>query len=178
MTLDVHLMTLATLLIRSVVSLLFLWLIVRLAGKRGLGSATPFDLIVAIMLGNLANDTVLGLISIPEGVVGLGMLAWVHLLVKLVTQRFALLHRWCWGGPVVLVQHGRLQRDAMARERLSALHIGTVFREAGIERVNDVQELRQEPDGRYSAIRRSEARPVTNANLSAGQEEEPWQHAA
>lgn len=174
-------MTTLEILVRVMVSLGFLWLIVRLSGKRGIGSVGPFDLIIAIVLGNLAKDVVLGLTSLPEGVTALGLLAWVHIFIKLLTQRSPLLYGWLWGQPVVLVHHGRVQREALARERLSIRQMESLFRDSGIERLGDVQELRLEPDGRTSAIRRENARPLSPlqlAELNASQEEEQWPYAA
>lgn len=158
-------MTIASLLVRGVVTVLFLWFIVRLSGKRGLGDVGPFDLVVALLLGNLAKYLMLGLTSVPEGIVALGLLAWMHLLVRMVTQQSAPLHRWLHGDSLVLVRDGRLQRQALARQQLSLASVESLLRENGMERLGDVRELRLEPDGHFSAVRRVPAK-APSRNLS------------
>ncbi len=175
-------MTIASLAVRGAVTILFLWCLVRLSGKRGLGDAGPFDLMVALLLGNLAKYLVLGLTSLPEGFVALGLLAWMHIAVRLLTQHSDALQRWVRGDAVVLVRDGRLQRRAAARQRLTIEHIESLLRLNGITRLGDVHELRLEPDGHFSAVRRVLARPpspgaVTTAGTSV-QEEKPWPYAA
>ncbi len=175
-------MTIASLLIRGVVTILFLWFIVRLSGKRGLGDVGPFDLMVALLLGNLAKYLMLGLTSLPEGLVALGLLAWMHLSLRLLTEHSTLLQRWVHGDSVVLVRNGRLQRRAVACQQLTMESIESLLRENGIERLGDVRELRLEPDGRFSALRRVQARPLSPGAIAAvggsAEEDKPWLSAA
>lgn len=175
-------MTIASLLIRGAVTILFLWFIVRLSGKRGLGNAGPFDLMVALLLGNLAKYLMLGLTSLPEGIVALGLLAWMHLSLRLLTQHSAPLHRWIYGNAELLVRNGRLQRRALARQHLTLESIESLLRVNGIERLSDVRELRLEPDGHFSAVRRVQARPLSSGSIVAAAgnagEDTSWPYAA
>ncbi len=160
-------MTIVSLLIRGVLSVLFLWLLVRLSGKRGLGDAGPLDLVVALMLGNLAKYIVLGLTSLPEGIVGLGLLAWMHIVLRVLSRQSALLQRLIWGDSVLLVHNGRLQREAIAREHLSLEQLESLLRENGVARLGDVRELRLESDGHFSAVRRIDGQHVSADNAQA-----------
>jgi len=175
-------MSMVILLVRILVSVGFLWFIVRISGKHALGDAHPLDFIVAILLANLTKYMLLGQVSLPEGLVAIGLLGWMHMFVHLLSQRSPALQKRFWGDPVLLVRDGRLQRTTLARARITYAQFDSMLRGAGIERLSDVQEMRLESDGKVSIIRREGTRPLANLHLldkpENPREEGPWSHAA
>ncbi len=168
-------------LFRIVVTVVFLGILLRMAGKRGWLQARPFDLIMAFVLGNLGHDLILGRVSLPEALTGMGVLVWLHLAITTLTQRSRLLHRITWGQPVVLIQHGVVQRQAVRSAGIDAAQLTSLLHRHGIERIGDVRELRLETDGSPVLMRSTPARPLKQCDLpvsSQSEEERPWLRAA
>lgn len=163
------------LLVRIAITLIFLAVLVRLSGRRGLSGVNAFDLIVAVLVGNVAGMTVLGQAPLAAGLLALSALVWLHILTG------ALLRRRSGATPDTLVQQGRVHLAAWQQHAMSTAAMGTLLREAGAERLGDVQQLRLEADGAVSVRYRDEAHPLTPRDLpetTPAQEEERWPRAA
>ena len=93
-------MTVLILLFRAVVTIGFLWCILRFAGKRSLRETGPFDLIIAFVLGNVAGNTIGGRISLIDGFVAVGLLVWAHLFNLVLQQRSGQFRAGRKGNPV------------------------------------------------------------------------------
>jgi len=65
---------------RSLITVGFLWLLMRVGGKRQLRELGMMDFVAAFLLGSLAADNVLGNVPLATGIVGMGVVAWAHLL--------------------------------------------------------------------------------------------------
>ncbi len=167
-------MMLLALTLRVSVALAFLWFVLRVAGKRQFLDAGPLDLVVALLLGALAQAMVLGGVDLRVGLFALGMLVWIHLIGVFGLSRSPRLRVWLRGRPTVLVRDGRVQREALAQEGLTDLQFESLLREAGVTRLGEIAELRLEPDGAPTVTRRT---PVTETAAPVA-EDEPWQRAA
>ncbi|MHB9131116.1 MAG: DUF421 domain-containing protein [Armatimonadota bacterium] len=182
-------MTMLALLVRFGITAGFLYLILRFIGKRNSGDiglpllrVGPLDLMVALMLGGITASTILGQLSLAEGCVALGTVAWMHLLAIILQQRSTRIRRWSWGSPITLVHEGKVQRGALARELITNYQFDALLREAGITRLSDVHELHLEPDSGLSVVWKQKAKPVTYQDCveseAATEEAEPWRRAA
>lgn len=177
-------MTLLAMLIRGLLTLAVLWLLLRLTGKRGLRALGPLDLLIAVMMGNLAHALVYSQVSLPEGFVGLGMLLWVHLTIGMLMQRAPRLRARVQGLPTVLVSRGTLFLTALARAGITRRQFSWLLREAGAERLRDVESMHIDADGTLMMQSTAEARPLRRGDLPVpaaiddGEEPEPWLRAA
>ena len=148
-------MTAAAWIVRVAVTAAFLALVITLTGRRRVSSATTFDLLVALLLGGGAAALAAGTVGIAEGIIGLAVIAWLHLLTATAARRFPRVQRWVWGSPALLVRDGVVQRQALAREGMTTVQLDDCLREAGAERLKDVHELWLEPDGAVSLLRQT-----------------------
>lgn len=175
-------MTLAFL-ARLLVALGFLALLVRLSGKRGLRGINAFDLLIAVLLGDVAGMTALGQVALPEGLLALGVLVWLHVAWGAILRRSPQLSRWAWGVPEPLVQQRHVHPAALQRYGLTTDAVGSLLREAGAPRLGDVQACQLEPDNGVSVQYYADACPLPAAEVpvihpSVDKEEQPWRHAA
>jgi uncharacterized membrane protein YcaP (DUF421 family) len=85
-----------------------LLLVVRVLGKRTVGSVTAFDLIVALILGEMADEMIFGNVSLLEGLAAIGSVGLLHFGNSYFSFRNAAFDRLTGGTPRVLIQDGRV----------------------------------------------------------------------
>ena len=148
------------LLARITVTYLFLLLVVRVTGKQPLSRETAFDWLVAVVLGDFADDVVFGTVPLAQGAVAVGTIALLHVCVGRLALHSRAFERLVSSPPRVVVRDGRIEREAAVRERLSAVELDGMLR---LEAVDDVQEVasgRLESNGHPSILRTAAAKPA------------------
>jgi uncharacterized membrane protein YcaP (DUF421 family) len=145
--------------LRSIVVYGFLLVAFRLLGKRQLGQMTPFDLVVLLIISNVVQNALIGDDnSLGGGLIGAPTILSVNALVARVSFRFKRVARAIEHEPTILVRHGRILWQNLARERLSLSEFHAALRRAGVVTVRELRYVLLEEDGHLSVIRRSARR--------------------
>ncbi|HEX6972591.1 MAG TPA: DUF421 domain-containing protein [Limnochordia bacterium] len=145
---------------------LVILLVLRLAGKREIGRLSPIDLIVTIMIADLAVIP----IENPQAPILVGVVPIVALLVmETALAWFCTRHRRArdilCGRPSIVIQDGRLVEQEMKRLRYSVDDLLEQLRQSNMPNVRDVEVAILEPTGRLSVIPKSQRRPVCPEDL-------------
>jgi len=142
---------------RVAVVYLILLIAIRLTGRRVLGQMTPFDLLTLLLLSNVVQNAMIGPDnSLTGGVLGAGVLL---LMNRAVAGTKWIRHR-LETDPVLLVHHGQLFAERLAREGISEAELATAVREHGVESVAGVETAVLEMDGTISVIPSGTTAPV------------------
>src|SRR5260221_4861716 len=134
--------------LRPIVVYAFLVISLRLAGKRELAQLNPFDLVVLLTLSNTVQNAIIGNDnSISGGIIGA-----VSLLVcNYVVVRFLYGHqridRFVEGGPVVLIEKGRLLEEACTSELVTRAELEAAAHKQGFASLDEVERAVLEPGG-------------------------------
>src|SRR4030081_2603821 len=108
------------LVIRATVIFFFIFLVMRVAGRRELSTLEPFDLILLVVLGDLVQQ---GITQSDQSVTGtltvISTVALLSVAVSWVSFRFRRLRPVTEGEPVVLVRDGRPIERNLRRERIT-----------------------------------------------------------
>jgi uncharacterized membrane protein YcaP (DUF421 family) len=146
---------LGELLLRASVMYLFLYALFRVVIKRRVGAIGMADLLVLVIVADAAQNAMAGEYrSITDGIVVVGtIIAWNYLFDWL-AYRFRWLERLLQPAPLLLVDRGRVLWRHLRLELISEEELRAKLREHGIERIEDVEKARIEPDGQVTVIRR------------------------
>jgi uncharacterized membrane protein YcaP (DUF421 family) len=144
----------------------YLLIIVRVLGKREIGASTAFDLIVALMLGDVVDEIIYGDVTIAQGAVALAIIAVWHLVNSWASFKSEIIDKLTGAPPTVLVEGGRIQRKALARERLNETDLFSGLRLMEVDDVKEVKQATLEPNGEISVILEDWAKPVQKQDLS------------
>lgn len=141
--------------LRPAIVYAFLVISLRVFGKRELAQLNPFDLVVLLSLSNTVQNAIIGNDnSLTGGVLG----AFTLLAVNYLIVRFLFKHRRldqiCEGKPTVLIEDGKILKDALAKELLSKGELMTALHRQGFDNVADVQRCVLEPGGTFYVQRR------------------------
>lgn len=130
---------------------LIAWL--RVTGKRTVSKWNAFDLIVTISLGStLATILLSDSVALVEGLAGMGLLIMLQYLITWLSIRSPWVRNLVKNPPTLLLRNGELQREAMARQRVTEGEVHAALREAGHASPEGVQAVVLETDGTFSVV--------------------------
>lgn len=152
---------------RAIFFYFFLFIIIRLMGKREIGALAPIDLVVTIILAELAvipieNPTV----PIMVGVVPIITIFFLEMGLTSLSLRSRVWRRLINGRPSILVKDGKLMPDQMRRERYTIDDLLEQLRRKGLPNIAEVEVAILETDGFLSAIPKSQHRPIQPSDLN------------
>jgi uncharacterized membrane protein YcaP (DUF421 family) len=139
--------------LRSIALFAFVYLLMRVLGRRELSSLEPFDLILLVVLGDsiqqgLTQDDY----SVTGAVIVISTIASLQVLTSILNFRFRWVRRVLDGDPIVLVQDGEVIDKNLRRERLTVEEVAEQARGQQIASLEDVKWAVFEPSGSISFI--------------------------
>jgi uncharacterized membrane protein YcaP (DUF421 family) len=145
------------LVIRAAVVFVFIFCLMRLIGRRELSSLEPFDLILLVVIGDLAQQGVTQNDASVTGVVlVIGTMAVMSVGASYLSFRFRRLRPILDGEPIVLLEDGRPIERNLRRERITVEELAEAARLQSVASLADVRWAVLETSGTISIIRRSD----------------------
>ena len=149
-------------LIVGVLAYVALVALLRVSGKRTLTKLNAFDLIVTVALGStLATVLLTKDVALSEGVFALSLLIGLQYLVTWSSIQLPWFRNLIRSEPTVLLHRGKLQRQALHRERITEGEVLAAVRAAGQATVEEVEAVVLETDGSMSVVPSSVTGPAT-----------------
>lgn len=152
--------------IRTLVSVVVLYLLTKLLGKRQISQLSLFEYITGITIGSITAyvsldvDTgwYLGIIS---------MFVWVVVSygIELLTMKSKIARNLIEGKSTVLIQDGKILEDNLRKEKLTNEELLEQLRKQGIFKAAQVEFAVMETDGTVNAMLKNEYQPVTPEQL-------------
>lgn len=155
-----------TIIIRSVLIYLIVLLVFRLMGKRQLGQMQPFELVLTLIIADLATIP-MAEVSVPvlHGIVPLLTLVILHFVLTLVCKNSQWLSKIISGKPVIIINPKGIDYNAMKQLNLATDDIFAALRECGYFSISQVQYAIMETNGKVSVMPKAEFSPATNGDL-------------
>lgn len=150
----------------SLFSLIVMFCLTRLGGKRQIAQMSPFDYANSITVGSIAAEMATNLEQWYRPFSALlvyGIITWfVHWSA---CRSIALRKLWS-GNPLVLMQNGTILKDQLRRTSIDLNEFLGQARIAGYFDLNDVQAAMLETNGQISFLPKSNARPANPEDLA------------
>ncbi len=161
---------------RTIFIYLVVLVLIRLMGKREVGELSAFDLVVAIMIAEVAVfpmeelDTPLYI-----GIVPVLTLVGAEIFFSFLCLKSQLVRRVINGSPSVIISRGEIMEKEMRKLRYNVNDLLEQLREKDVVDISDVQYAILETSGELSVILKSEKKPLTpsDLNLKVPEEEIP-----
>lgn len=151
--------------LRATLLYFFLLLVVRLLGKRSVGALSAFDLVVALMLGEVVDEAIFGDVSMVKGLLAITVIAIWHFVNEVASFRSKKIDEITGGTPVVVVEKGKFKKDNLAKERLNEDEVLSQMRLQSIDTLDEVERATVEPNGQISFLKTDEAKTVQKGDL-------------
>ncbi|MEV4712553.1 YetF domain-containing protein [Micromonospora sp. NPDC049374] len=142
--------------LRGSVIYLTIFFLLRVLLKRESGSTGVTDLLVIVLIADAAQNAMADdYTSIADGVLLVAVIiGWAYVL-DVLAYRWPAAARIIHPGSLVLVRDGRILRRNMRRELITEDELYSQLRQQGVERLDDVKEVRMESEGHFSVITRN-----------------------
>ena len=151
--------------LRATFVYLFLLVVVRLLGKREIGPTSAFDLVVALILGEVVDEIIYGDVTVLQGVVAIVVVAIWHVVNSWASFKSDIIDKLTGAPPTVVVKNGQIQRKNLAKERLNEDELFSEMRMMGVDDVKEVKQATLEPNGKISVIQEEWAKPVQRQDV-------------
>jgi uncharacterized membrane protein YcaP (DUF421 family) len=148
-------------------------IVIRILGKRTVGNFSAFDLLVALMLGEVVDEIIYGDVSIAQGMVAILVVAAAKYTTAWLTYWDHGLNKILEGKPTEIVRHGEFVRDGMRRELMNEQEVMAALRLCDIADMREVEKAVMEVDGEVSVIREDWAEPLQKADVLGKKAEKP-----
>ena len=158
---------------RTIILYFLIMVGLRLMGKRQIGELEPSELVLTMMISDLATVPMQDFgIPLLAGVIPILTLLSISMLLSQISLRHLRFRAMICGTPSVLIRNGELQQDAMRRNRLTVDELLEALRGQGISDLREVKYAVLETSGQLSVLPRADCQPVTPRQLSL-QPEDP-----
>jgi uncharacterized membrane protein YcaP (DUF421 family) len=154
-------------LFRTILLFTLVIIILRLMGKRQIGELQPFELVVTLLLSELAaipmSSSDLPLLS---GIIPMLILLLGQLTLSWWTLKNARIRGIICGRPSVLIEKGRILEDELLKIRLNLTDLLELLRIQGYSDISQLDYVIMETCGQISVVPKPAYRPVTLRDLS------------
>ena len=148
--------------IRALISLITLFLITKLIGKKQVSQLSLFDYVIGISIGNFAAEMTINLESDEiYGIVAVLIFGFIAYLVSILTMKSIKLRRFFMGTPTILIEHGKLIQDNFYKVRYDINDMLEQCRVNGYFDISEIEYAIVEANGELSILPKDENRPVT-----------------
>nr|WP_297279182.1 DUF421 domain-containing protein [uncultured Butyricicoccus sp.] len=134
----------------------------RLMGKRQIGELEPSELVITILISELAAIPMQDLgVPLTAGLIPIGVLVSIEIIISFLCLKSRRLRRVVNGRAAVLIYNGKVDEAKLHDLRITTDEIIEALRQNNIQSVADVKYGVLEPNGQLSYVLKPDAQPVT-----------------
>ncbi|HHY82614.1 MAG TPA: DUF421 domain-containing protein [Clostridiales bacterium] len=154
-------------LIRAFIIYTLVVVVMRIMGKRQVAQLQPFELVIALMIADLATipmeDTSKPLLS---GLIPIAALLLAGLILSYITLKSERIRAFVCGSPSIIIENGRINLDELKKQRINLNDLLEQLRSKDISNISDVEFAILETGGQLNVIPKSQKRPLTPKDLN------------
>ena len=154
-------------LIRAIILYFIVMFVMRVMGKRQIGELQPFELVIALMISELAampmQDTDIPLF---HAIIPIITLLVLEILISTLQLKSEVARIIFCGKPSILIEKGKINISELKNNRLNINDLLEELRLKGYYNIEDIEYAILETDGQTSIIPKSELEPATRKDLN------------
>ncbi len=155
-----------TIVVRAIIIYLVVLFLYRLMGKRQLGQMQPFELVLTLIIADLATIP-MAEVSVPvlHGIVPLLTLVIVHFVLTLLCKLSNKFSSFLSGKPVIVINPNGIDYKALKNLNISVDDVFEAIRGCGYFKIEQIQYAIMETNGKMSVLPKSLYSPVTIGDM-------------
>ena len=151
----------AILLIRSVVLYFILLIAMKLMGKRQLGQLQPFELVVILVISEMASMAMQSpSATLFSSLIPIATITVLQILISILNLKSEKIRALVCGRPVFLIRKGVLQEKSTAKLHLNLNDIEEMSRAQGYFDLSGIENALMETNGQLSIMPKTSKRPL------------------
>ena len=156
--------------VRGLISLITLFLITKLMGKKQISELSLFDYVMGISIGNFAAEITTNMDNqFINGIVAIVLFGVVAYIIFKITMKSIKLRRFFMGVPTVIIQNGKLLENGLKKAKIDVNDLLEECRTNGYFDLSEIEFAIMEANGNVSFLPKGENKPLTikDMNLKA-----------
>ena len=144
---------------RAILLYIIVLIVMRLMRKREIGQLEPFELVISIMIADLASIpmTETG-VPLTNGIIPIFGLLLMHLLISVLNMKSKMARKIICGKPSILIYRGRIDEKVLKKERFTINELQERLRGKEVFNIGDVEYAILETSGEISVIQKPNKR--------------------
>lgn len=148
--------------VRAIVIYIFVLIVMRLMGKREIGQLQPFELVISMMIADLAAIPLTeGGVPLFKGIISILGLLVMDLLISVINMKSVMVRGIICGKPNILIYRGKINEEALIKERFTINELQEKLRANGVMSLGDVEYAILETSGDISVVQKPNKRTTT-----------------
>lgn len=145
--------------VRVIIIYLLVLIVMRLMGKREIGQMQPFELVIAIMIADLASTPMSDTgIPITNGIVPILALLLLQLIISIINLKSMKFRQIMCGVPSILIYRGKIDEKVLRKEKFTINELQERLRQNNVFNIGDVEYAILETSGQVTVIQKPEKR--------------------
>ena len=152
--------------LRTIIMYVFVVLTLRLMGKRQIGELEASELVVTIIISEIAATPITNLgVPLSSSVIAILILLILEVCLSYVAYRSLSVRTLLYGRPSMFFQKGRLNQEEMKKQRFNVADLMEELRNNGAISLSQVDYVIMETNGKVSVIMNAQNSSVTPSDL-------------
>lgn len=157
--------------IRALLSLITLFIVTKLIGKKQVSELSVFDYTIGISIGNFAAEMTLNLdTKIIHGTVAVILFGLIAYLISILTMKSIVLRRFFIGTPTIIIEDGILLEKALKKVKFDINEFLEECRSKGYFDISEIAYAILETNGDISILPKENYKPVTIKDMNLKKE--------
>lgn len=161
-----------TIIVRAILIYILVLFVFRLMGKRQIGQMQPFELVLTLIIADLATIPMAeSSVPVLHGVIPLLTLVVVHYFLTLISKNSIKFGNFISGKPVIVINPKGIDEKALHSLNITVDDLFEAIRGTGYFNLEEVQYAIMETNGTVNVLPKAEFSPVVNKDLKIKIEE-------
>ena len=153
--------------IRALVSLVTLFLITKLLGKKQVSQRSVFEYVIGLSIGNFAAEMTINIESQDmNGIVAVIVFGVVAYLISIWTMKSIIIRRFFMGTPTLLIQNGKLIEKNLKKVKFDINDLLEECRSNGYFDISEIEYAIMEANGTLSILPKGEYKQPTIKDMN------------
>ena len=153
--------------LRSIIALIFLFIITKMMGKKQVSQLNIFDYAIGISIGSIAADISLDIEkNIIAGIFCIFIYGLSEILISILTEKSIIMRRIFIGTPTVIIENNKILEKNLRKEKIDINDLQEEARQQGYFNLEDINYAILETSGKISFLPKTELTPVTKKELN------------
>lgn len=152
---------------RSLFSLITLFLVTKLIGKKQVSELSLFDYVIGISIGNFTAEMTMNLDNqYLNGVIAIIVFGLTAYVVSIITMKSIFLRRIIIGIPTIIIQNGKILESGLKKVKLDINDLLEECRNSGYFDISEIEYAIMEANGKISIMPSSDYKPLTPKDMN------------
>lgn len=152
---------------RALFSLLTLFFITKIIGKKQVSELSLFDYVISISIGNFAAEISMNIdVQLMNGIVAVLIFGLIATIVSIITMKSIRLRRFLIGTPTIIVEDGKFVYKNLKRVKIDINDFLESARISGYFDISNIKYALMEANGQISFLPKEEYIPLTPKDMN------------